>query len=295
MQNDILILTRDDDRFPSALRRLADCPDRLYCRGDVALLSPAYIRFAVVGTRAITGYGSSVTKVLVPRLATPATIVVSGLALGVDAAAHEASLAAGIPTIAVLGAGIDRDSVYPRKNLRLSERILADDGLLVSEYPPGTEPRPYHFPERNRIIAALSKAVIVIEAAARSGTSITAKMALDAGRDVFAVPGDLFRPMSVGTNTLIAAGAIPVCTPDDILAYYGLTRTDDDRPRIDLSPMQTSLLDALRDGIVTADDLCIRTGEPAQKIMAELTTLELAGEIIRDGERYLRIDSPERG
>lgn len=293
-KDDIQVLARDDDRFPSSLRRLADCPDRIYCRGDAALLSPAYIRFAVVGTRAMTSYGSSVVKVLVPRLATPATVVVSGLALGVDAAAHEASLQAGIPTIAVLGGGIDRASVYPRQNVGLSDRIVADGGLIVGEEPPGTPSLAHVFPKRNRIIAALSKAVIVIEAAARSGTSITAKMALDAGRDVFAVPGNLFQPMSVGTNTLIAAGAIPVCAPDDILAYYGLTPAPDGRMKLDLTPVQTSLLDAIRDGVVTPDDLCVRTGESAQKIMAELTTLELAGAVIRSGEQYIRVDSLSR-
>lgn len=201
--------------YPKALLDLHDRPWLVFARGRLELLDRPGV--AIVGSRRHTAYGASAAATLARGLGTAGVVVISGLARGIDAAAHEAALASG--TIAVLGCGID--VVYPRQNTWLQERIGVE-GLLLSEFPPGAPALPYHFPQRNRIIAALAKAVVVVEASERSGSLITVEHALDLNRDVFAVPGPIGRETSAGTNRLLEDGAAWATSAEAILRALGL-------------------------------------------------------------------------
>lgn len=215
MRNGYEIVTLRDPAYP---RRLADIyapPAVLYCWGT--LPEPERLTVAVVGTRRLTEYGRRAAALLAGGIARAGAVVVSGLALGADAAAHDGALRAGGLTVAVIGCGIDYD--YPAANRSLKREIAAH-GAVVSEYPPGVRPDRIHFPIRNRIIAGISAGTLVIEAGIKSGSLITAALAAEEGRDVFAVPGGIFSPMSEGTNRLIRDGAKPAVTPGDVLEEY---------------------------------------------------------------------------
>jgi DNA processing protein len=253
-------------RFPPLLRAIHDPPPGLFLRGagDVALLGQPAV--AVVGARACSGYGASVARSLGRELAAAGLVVVSGLARGVDAESHRGALDAGGATVAVFGCGIDRD--YPAAHAELARRIAAS-GLLVSEYAPGVEPAPWRFPARNRIVAGLCATTIVVEARERSGALITADFALDEGREVFAVPGEITSALSAGTNGLLKLGASPLTTAADVLVSFGI---------------ETDATSGERDGMLdllpaTADELVRRTGRPAADIARTLVELELAGAI----------------
>jgi DNA processing protein len=256
-------VARSAPAFPARLLAIHDPPPGLFVRGtgDVDLLARAAV--AVVGARACSGYGASVARMLGRELGRAGVVVVSGLARGVDAEAHRGALEAGAPTVAVLGCGIDRD--YPAAHAELARQI-AGTGLIVSEYAPGVEPAPWRFPARNRIVAGLCAATVVVEARERSGALITADLALEEGREVFAVPGEIGSSLSVGTNGLLKLGAAPLTTPDDVLVSFGLEQVD--------PPAGDALLDLLP---ATADELVRRTGRPAAEIAAALVELELAG------------------
>jgi DNA processing protein len=251
--------------FPSLLRSIHDPPAGLFLRGGAEheLLSRPAV--AVVGARACSGYGSTVARSLGRELAQAGLVVVSGMARGIDAEAHRGALEAGGPTIAVLGCGIDRD--YPAAHAELARRIAAT-GLLVSEYAPGVEPAPWRFPARNRIIAGLCEATVVVEARERSGSLITADFALEEGREVLAVPGEITSSLSAGTNALLKLGASPLTGAADVLECFGLAPA---------SPQERSaLVDLLP---ATADELVRRTGRPAAEIARALVELELAGTV----------------
>lgn len=203
-------VTRGGDGYPGLLERLPDPPGRLWVRGTI----PDVPAVAVVGSRRCTRYGVDMAGRIAHAVVTAGWTVISGLARGIDAAAHRSALDGSGDTVAVLGCGVDR--WYPASNRSLGERILSA-GAVVSEYPPGTDPAPWRFPARNRIIAGLSGAVVVVEAAVRSGALITARHALEAGIDVFAVPGDVDRETSEGANRLIADGAHPVVSVADLV------------------------------------------------------------------------------
>jgi DNA processing protein len=204
------IVHRAGDGYPTALERLADPPPRLHVRGEI----PDAAGVAVVGSRRCTRYGSTTGRGIGRAVAQAGWTVISGLARGIDTAAHQGALDGGGPTVAVLGCGID--VWYPVSNRTLGERIL-ETGAVVSEYGPGVTPAPWRFPARNRIIVGLSKAVVVVEAAERSGALITARLAMEHGIDVFAVPGDLERETSRGTNRLIADGAHPIVSRAEVV------------------------------------------------------------------------------
>jgi DNA processing protein len=281
--------------YPPLLARIADPPAALFVRGDPAAICGDHL-IAVVGTRAITRYGEQVTALLCRPLAANLTIV-SGLALGVDALAHAVALDAGGKTAAVLGSGVDRQSVGPRSNFGLAERIVADGGALVSEYPPGTAARRHHFPLRNRIIAGLCRGTVVIEAASRSGALITASAALEYNRDVFAVPGPINQAASEGTNALIGQGAIPITSAKDIFDHYDLRPIENlvsqnRRQVTDINKEGAAIVAALRDGPLAIDILAQKTGLRIRTVMAAATDLELAGIIAMSGNEYtLRFDS----
>ena len=210
-------ISRDDPAYPVHLRGLDNAPPLLYVRGTLA--DNDRWALAVVGTRAASTYGRDVTRKLVAELAAAGVTVVSGLALGIDTAAHEAALAAGGRTLAVLGSGVDH--IYPYANRRLGHAITSQ-GALISEYPLGTKPVAANFPARNRIISGLALGVLVVEAPARSGALITVEFALEQGRDVFAAPGSIFSPKSEGPHRLLRDGATIVTRVDDILEALNL-------------------------------------------------------------------------
>lgn len=214
----VRIISRDDPVYPALLRDLPNGPPLLYVRGT--LTENDRWALAVVGTRNCSSYGRDVTRKLVADLVAAGVTIVSGLALGIDAAAHDAALAAGGRTLAVLGSGVDQ--IYPTTNRRLGEALL-NQGAIISEYPLGTLPVAANFPARNRIISGLALGVLVAEAGARSGALITVNFALEQGRDVFAVPGSIFSPRSEGPHRLIRDGATIVTRADDILEALNMT------------------------------------------------------------------------
>jgi DNA processing protein len=261
-------------RLPPLLRAIHDPPARLYVRGgagDELLARPAV---AIVGARACSPYGAEVARMLGRELAAAGLVVVSGLARGIDGEVHRGALAAGGATVAVLGCGIDRD--YPAAHARLADEIRAD-GLVVSEYPPGTEPAPWRFPARNRIIAGLCAATVVVEARERSGALITADFALDEGREVLAVPGEITAALSAGTNALLRLGATPATSAQDVLEPFGLTMPERAPPP--LEGAAGHVLEALPG---SADDVARATGLSAAAVAAALAELELAG-IVAEG------------
>jgi DNA processing protein len=215
---DILRLLPGTHGFPSQLAEIPDPPKALYVRG--CLPPPGKPALAIVGTRRATPAGKALAREFARALAGRSFSIISGLAFGIDAAAHEGALEAGGHTIAVLPCGLDH--VYPRSNVRLAEQILKSGGALVSEYPPGTEPLPYRFLERNRLVSGLARGVLVIEAPERSGALVTARLAAEQGRDCFIVPGPVGHPNYVGSHELIRKGAELVAKVDHILEAYGM-------------------------------------------------------------------------
>ena len=252
--------------LPPLLRSIHDPPVGLFVRGGAPLELLARSAVAVVGARACSGYGASVARGLGREIAAAGLVVVSGLARGIDGEAHRGALDAGGATVAVLGCGIDRD--YPAAHADLARRI-AESGLIVSEYAPGVEPAPWRFPARNRIVAGLAGATVVVEARERSGALITADLALEEGREVFAVPGEITSALSAGTNGLLKLGAAPLTSAADLGVEPAPPEIDS--PLLELLP-------------ATADELVRRTGRDAAEIARELVELELAGRVIaRDG------------
>jgi DNA processing protein len=270
----VIRLQPRDPLFPERLRAIFDPPPALYLRGDgePALLTRRAV--AVVGARSCSPYGAQVARRLGRELAAAGLVVVSGLARGVDGEAHRGALEAGGTTVAVLGCGIDRD--YPASHAQLSRRI-EQQGLVVSEYEPGVEPAPWRFPARNRIIAGLCEAVVVVEARERSGALITADFGLDEGRDVFAVPGEITSSLSAGTNALLKLGATPLTSPNDVFEALGMERPEATAAMVDVSAEATQVLGLLRESPAAADELAVRGTLDAGAISVALTELELAG------------------
>jgi DNA processing protein len=269
---DVRVVRRREAAYPPLLRQLYDPPARLYLRGDAAAELLARPCVAVVGARSCSQYGAEVARMLGRELGAAGVVVVSGLARGIDGEAHRGALADAGPTVAVLGCGIDRD--YPRSHTALARRVCAT-GLLVSEYPPGVEPAPWRFPARNRIIAGLCLATVVVEARERSGALITADFALELGRDVFAVPGEITAARSVGTNSLLRQGAAPLLGVDDVLDAVGVERAES--PRVHVSSPAARVLELLTEGACGADELARACGWPSARVAAVLLELELAG------------------
>ena len=262
-------LLRSD--FPTLLAAIHDPPPALFLRGagSADLLSTPAV--AVVGARSCSAYGRSVARSLARELAAAGIVVVSGMARGIDGEAHRGALEGGL-TCAVLGCGIDRD--YPAGHAELARRI-AERGLLVSEYEPGVEPSPWRFPARNRIIAGLCQATVVVEARERSGALITADFALEEGREVLAVPGEITSALSRGTNALLRLGATPVTCADDVLEVFGLTGPQ--QADVSLGPAADALLARLRESALTADELVRASGIAPGAASAALAELEIAG------------------
>jgi DNA processing protein len=265
-------VARSDPAFPARLRSIHDPPPGLFIRGAAPVTLLERPSVAVVGARACSHYGTSVATSLGRELAESGVVVVSGLARGVDAAAHRGALQTGT-TVAVLGCGIDRD--YPRTHASLAAEIVRD-GLIVSEYAPGVEPAPWRFPARNRIVSGLTLATVVVEARERSGALITADLALDEGREVLAVPGEITSQLSRGTNHLLRLGAVPVTCAADVLRVLGVDPPPArEPPALDarLEPVRAAVADAA----ATADEVAQSTGQSARIVAAALAELELLG------------------
>jgi DNA processing protein len=274
------IVTQGDAEYPAPLRRIADAPPYLYVRGE---LTPAdAVAVAVVGSRAASAYGRDVARSLARGLGAAGVTVVSGLAYGIDAAAHEGALEGGGRTIAVLGCGID--VLYPREHARLAEAI-AGHGAVVSELFTGTPPLPHHFPVRNRIVSGLGRGTVVVEATERSGSLITARYALDQGREVFAVPGPVTAARSRGAHLLLQRGAKLATSAGDVLEGIGLTTATDRAVApsagagvaAEMSAPAEAIVRVLGDGEATIDDLVIGTGLTPPDVLRMLLELELAG------------------
>jgi len=278
--------------FPARLVRLDDPPILLHVRGEIAALHGPCV--AVVGSRAPSAGGRIVAEHFAAELARAGAVIVSGLATGIDGVAHRAALAAGGKTVAVQACG--PDLVYPHRHRELADRIAAS-GAVVTEFPPGTPPRREHFPFRNRLISALSLAVLVVEARARSGSLVTARHAADQGVDVWAVPGPLGAPTSEGTNRLLRDGAYVALEPADLLRPLGLSPPEARRSLREpaIPPRHRAVLAALQDAPATLDELCLRLGAAPEILAQGVLELELAGTIALDRDGRLRIVRPERG
>jgi len=273
----VRLITLADDAYPKVLRSIFDPPPLLYARGVLSFID--YPALAVVGTRRITRYGQEVIEALIPEFCSSGLTVVSGLALGVDAVAHQAALDAGGRTIAVLACGIDQ--IYPPANTHLGEEIInCGRGLLITEFPPGTPTYPSNFPVRNRIISGISLGTLVIEAAEGSGTFHTAKAALEQGREVFAIPGSIFSPFSAGTAKLIQSGAKPVTCAQDILEELKVGAENafqTVRERIPATEDEEKLLALIGDEEKHVDELIKMADFSTDKVLSTLTLLEMKG------------------
>ncbi|HYX88747.1 MAG TPA: DNA-processing protein DprA [Gaiellaceae bacterium] len=268
-------LGRSDPEYPPLLRELHDPPPGLFLRGGAEAEVLSRTAVAIVGARSCSSYGRQVAKLLGRELAAAGLVVVSGLARGVDGEAHRGALEAGGVTVAVLGCGIDRD--YPAVHGQLAASI-AEAGLVVSEYAPGVEPAPWRFPARNRVIAGLAAATTIVEARERSGALITADFALEAGREVFAVPGDITSSLSVGTNALLRLGAIPLTSAGDVLEAFGIAVPEAGAPEV--GEDAALVLGAMADRPAGADELIRTTGLDAATVATALAELELAGAVV---------------
>ena len=246
---------------------------------EAALLARPAV--AIVGARACSAYGRQVARSLGRELAAAGLVVVSGLARGIDAEAHRGALEATGTTVAVLGCGIDRD--YPAANRELARQVAAT-GLVVSEYAPGVEPAPWRFPARNRIVAGLCAATVVVEARERSGALITADFALEEGREVFAVPGEITSALSAGANALLRLGATPLTCAQDVLESYGIAVPE--RPELQVGAQAAAVLERVREGATSADELARAAGLGAGELAVVLTELELAGAVTQEEGIY---------
>ncbi|WP_417530632.1 DNA-processing protein DprA [Marinobacter lipolyticus] len=277
----IRLITPGDDDYPEPLRHIHDAPLVLYCLGRRDLLARDQI--GMVGSRNATRAGLDHARKFAAALGDQGFLVTSGLALGIDGAAHAGALDAGHPTLAVIGSGFDR--LYPSQHRKLAERII-DQGLLISEYPPGVRARAAHFPQRNRIISGMSRGVLVVEAGLKSGSLITARLALEQGREVFAIPGSVHSPVARGCHHLIKQGARLVETVDDVLEELGawwspslVAESAESQQALatDLDAREIAVLKALGYDPQSTDQLCSETGLPADQLMQSLLLLELQG------------------
>jgi DNA processing protein len=291
---DMQVLTWDDAQYPARLKEIDQPPPLLYVRGEY--LQDDLFAVAIVGTRRVTAYGRQITEEIASYLGSNGVTVVSGLARGVDGAAHAAALRAGGRSIAVLGCGVDR--IYPPEHRALAEEILAR-GALISDYPPGTPPDAANFPPRNRIISGLSLAVLVVEAGETSGALITAEFAAEQGREVFAVPGSILAPQSKGTNRLIQRGAQPLLSARDLMQALDLDRIGEvksARRALPTDETEARLLQVLGEQPLHVDEIQNQCALPIEKVSATLVLMELKGMVRQVGAmNYVAVREVQSG
>ena len=269
-------LTPDRTEYLKILQNIAKPPKRLWCVGE--LPTKRLPTVAIIGSRKPTTYGREVAHNIAAKLAKHGIVIVSGLALGIDGIAHKAALEAGGITLAVMAGGLD--SVHPRSHREIALNIVTRGGALISEYPPGAQPFPSNFIERNRLVSGISDAVLVVEASAKSGTIHTANFALEQGREVLAIPGNITSAASEGCNNLIKSGAAPVTSATDVLHALGLTpaNTQTELPLGD-TPHEQTLLQLLHSGLRDGDELQKQSGLAPALFGQTLTMLEISGRV----------------
>ena len=269
-------IIQTDNAFPQLLRDIPQPPQEIYALGDLTpLLSMP--RLAVVGSRKVTPYGRSVTTDLIQAVARLGVVIISGLALGVDAIAHQAALDAGGRTIAVLPCGLD--APYPVRHRPLARNILTQGGALVSEYSNGTPPLQFRFLERNRLVSGLADALLITEATIKSGTLHTANFALEQGKTVMAIPGNITSQLSQGTNSLIRTGAVPITSAEDILQALNINSAVLQREVLPANAAEAAILDLIRTGTTEGSSLQTASQLDAALFSQTLTMLEITGKI----------------
>lgn len=271
--------------FPSLLKEIPDPPKQLYIEGEFP--SEDSIFLGVVGTRKFSSYGKQACEKIIEGLRGYNIVIVSGLAIGIDAIAHRSAIDHGLKTIAIPGSGIDRSVLHPRSNHRLADEIIRSGGALLSEFEPDMPAGTYTFPIRNRIIAGLSHATLVIEAPERSGTSITARLALEYDRDVYAVPGSIFSINSTGSNKLIRQGATPITSSAELIEALGLNPKESRQEEINFSDAERQVLDALADPI-DRDELLRNAKLTPRELNPLLMTMQIKGLIKESGGKIFK-------
>lgn len=274
--------------FPPLLSEIPDTPKQLFIRGKVPDWNKKFL--CVVGARRYTQYGKEACETLIRGLASYPIVIVSGLALGIDSIAHEAALGARLTTVAVPGSGLDSSVLYPATHRGLAEKIIANGGALLSEFEPNFKATPWSFPQRNRIMAGMSHAVLVIEAEKKSGTLITSRLATEYNRDVFTVPGSIFSPNTEGPHMLLRLGATPVTNSGELLEALGFKKTEEaqaSRDYKDCTPEEQKILHLLQEPMAR-NVLIQKLKLPIHQANAILSVLEIKG-LIREnfGEIHL--------
>lgn len=293
-EQEIALLPYGQEAFPALLKEIHDPPLALYVRGT--LPPDNRLTLAFVGSRKATPYGKTAVNMLVRPLAARGAAIISGLAYGIDAEAHRATLAVRGTAVAVLGGGVDDAALYPRAHRGLANDIIASGGAVISEFPPGTPPVAHHFPQRNRVIAGLSRGIVIVEAAERSGALITARLGLEQNRDVFVVPGPITSPASAGTNALLREGAAPVRSAEDIMESLELTdllaqtTRERDEEVGDAADDRATLLRVITRDPQSLDEIVQRSTLAPNVVASLITVLELDG-CVRDvgGRNYVRV------
>ena len=263
----------ESEDFPKLLFQIEDPPEKLFLAGK--LPRPECKFLCVVGSRKNSNYGREVCRKLIEGLRGTNIVVVSGLALGIDSIAHQAALNTGLKTIALPGSGLHPKVMYPRTNLRLAEEIIKNGGALLSEFKEKFKATTWSFPQRNRLMAGMSDAVLIVEAEEKSGTLITARLAMEYNRDVLVVPGDIFSRNSVGSNNLIKDGAIPIFNSEDILKHFGMETSRKNEIR-DLSENEKAVIAVLTEPM-TKDELIEKTGMEIGKVNILISSMEIKG------------------
>jgi DNA processing protein len=276
-EENIKTISLEEDEYPALLKEIFYPPFLLFYKGDLAINGLKTL--AVVGARKCTYYGQQAIEKIIPPLVAHHILIVSGLAIGIDSLAQLETVKAGGRTIAVLGSGIDKKSIYPAQNLLLAGEIIASGGAIVSEFPPNTPPLRMNFPQRNRIISGLAQATLVIEANQKSGSLITARFALEEGREVMALPGNIFSQASEGPNNLIKSGAKPIFTSEDVLESFGFfpekNTEDNEKDFSQFNLDEQKILKKLSHEPMHADELGRATQLDTKIINSTLTILEI--------------------
>ncbi|OGG79265.1 DNA protecting protein DprA [Candidatus Kaiserbacteria bacterium RIFCSPLOWO2_01_FULL_54_13] len=281
MKDELKLLSPQE--FPPLLQQISDPPKKLYIRGELPSTDHAWL--TVVGSRALTPYGIAVCKHLVESLRGYPIVIVSGLAYGADAAAHRAALEVGLPTVAVPGSGLGWDTLYPRANVGLAREILKAGGALLSEEEPDTKAADWTFPKRNRIMAGLSRATLIIEAKELSGSLITARLTVEYNRELLVVPGSIFSEESKGTHQFLRLGATPVTSPEDILVALGIAKRESAESltslRTDLSEEEMRVIDIIKSPL-SRDELIGALELPITEANVLLSAMEIKGLIVEE-------------
>ncbi|PIP87024.1 DNA-protecting protein DprA [Candidatus Campbellbacteria bacterium CG22_combo_CG10-13_8_21_14_all_36_13] len=278
-------------QFPPLLKEINDPPKTLYLRGEY----PDVVQnkfLCVVGSRKYSNYGKEATKTIISGLRGYPIVIVSGLAMGIDTIAHESAIENGLKTIAIPGSGLSQKVIYPRVNFNLAERIIKNGGVLMSEFEPGFKATPWSFPQRNRIMAGISHAVLVIEANEKSGTLITARLACEYNRDVYVVPGSIFQESSKGPHMFLKIGATPITSSADILNEFGFGDGDKETNKlfddVELTDDERKILNIL-DEPTDKETIIEKAGLPVHRVSIALSTLEMKGFIKENMGQIFRL------